>query len=104
MWTEFFWDVKLGDNYSKYSFGEVYLRIYPQKFNFEVSRAVKRDFQPYIQLYTSPNENFEYGYPHSNAYLQFRLKLEACKPHVIQNIDVIIDVKQFPTVYTVPDF
>ena len=33
------------------------------------SRAVKRDFRPYIQpyVYTSPNENFEYGYPHSNA-------------------------------------
>ena len=23
-------------------------------------------------------ENFEYGYPHSNALLQFRLKLEGC--------------------------
>ena len=28
-----------------------------------VSGAVKRDFR----RYTSPNENFEYGYPHSNA-------------------------------------
>ena len=34
-----------------------------------VSRAVKRDFR----RYTSPNENFEYGYPHSNALLQFCL-------------------------------
>ena len=42
------------------------------------SGAVKRDFRPCIGRYTSPNENFEYGYPHSNALLQFRLKLE-CK-------------------------
>ena len=25
--------------------------------------AVKLNFQPYIQRYTSPNENFEYSYP-----------------------------------------
>ena len=45
------------------------------------SGAVKRDFRTYIRRYTSPNENFEYGYPHSNALLQFELKLERCKPH-----------------------
>ena len=41
-----------------------------------VSRAVKRDFRTYIRRYTctSPNENFEYGYPHSNALLNFSLK------------------------------
>ena len=39
----------------------------------------------YIQLYTSQNENFKYGYPHSNTLLQFRLKLEgSIKRHVIQ--------------------
>ena len=52
---------------------------------------------------TSTNENFEYGYPHSNALLQFRLKLERCKPHRAvrhtTKCDVINDVKQFPTVY-----
>ena len=32
-----------------------------------VSGAVKRNFRPYNRWYTSPNENFEYGYPHSNA-------------------------------------
>ena len=32
-----------------------------------VRGAVKRNFRPYNQRYTSPNENFEYGYPHSNA-------------------------------------
>ena len=49
--------------------------------------SVKRDFRPYIRQYTSPNENFEYGYPHSNALLQSRLKLERSnriKAHVIQ--------------------
>ena len=39
-----------------------------------VSGAVKRDFRTYIRRYTSPNENFEYGYPHSNALLTFPLK------------------------------
>ena len=28
-----------------------------------------------------PMEKIEYGYPHSNALLQFCLKLERCKPH-----------------------
>ena len=38
------------------------------------SGAVKRDFRPYIRQYTSSNEKFEYGYPHSNALIQFCLK------------------------------
>ena len=67
------------------------------------SGAVKRDFRTYIRRYTSPNENFEYGYPHSNAFLQFWLKLERCKPYKIERhptiCDVINDVKLFPTVY-----
>ena len=33
------------------------------------SGAVKRDFRTYIRQYTAPNDNFEYGYPHSNAFL-----------------------------------
>ena len=41
------------------------------------SGAVKLNFGAHIQLYTSPNENFGYGYPDSNALLQSRLKLEA---------------------------
>ena len=32
-----------------------------------VSGAVKRNFRPYNRWYTSPNDHFEYGYPHSNA-------------------------------------
>ena len=39
--------------------------------------VVKRDFWPYM-IYL-PNETFEYGYPHSNAFLQFYLKSEGCK-------------------------
>ena len=48
------------------------------------SGAVKHDCRLYIRRYISPNENFEYGYLHSNAFMQFRLKLEHCKPHAIQ--------------------
>ena len=66
------------------------------------SGAVKRDFRTYIRRHTSPNEIFEYGYPHSNALLQFELKLEHCKPHKAvrhqTKCDVINGVKLFPTV------
>ena len=41
-----------------------------------VSRAVKRDFRTYIRQ-TSPNENFEHGYPHSNALLTFSLQKDS---------------------------
>ena len=65
--------------------------------------ALKRDFRTYIRRYTSPNENFEYGYPHSNALLQFRLESERWKQHKAARhptrCDVINDVKLFPTVY-----
>ena len=67
------------------------------------SMAVKCYFQTYIQRYTSPNENFEYGYPHSNALLQFELKLERCKPYKAAGhptkCDIINDTKLFPIVY-----
>ena len=67
------------------SFGEVYGRIYSRKFSF------------------TANENFEYGYPHSNAFLQFRLELERWKPHKAARhptrCDVINDVKLFRTIY-----
>ena len=53
--------------------------------------------------YISPNENFEYGYPHSNALLQFCHKLERCKLQKaachVTKCDVINDFKIFPTVY-----
>ena len=43
---------------------------------------------------------FEYSYPHSNAFLQFCLKLEPLKaaPHQMR-CDIIYDIKLFPTVY-----
>ena len=57
--------LKLGDNFIQ---------------NFHLGRyiigytVVKCDFRTYIRRYTSPNENFEYGNPHSNALLNFSLK------------------------------
>ena len=67
------------------------------------SGDVKRDFRTYIRRYASQNENFEYGYPHSNALLLFPLKSERFKLHKAARqltiCDVINDVKQFPTVY-----
>ena len=56
-----------------------------------------------ISKYTSPNENFEYGYPYSNALLQFCLKLKHCETHnAARNptkYDIINDAKLLPTVY-----
>ena len=34
---------------------------------------------------------FKYGYPHSNAYLQFRLQLERCKPELAARHPTICD-------------
>ena len=75
--------------------------------NFHLGRYIVRytvgNFRTYIRRYTSPNENFEYGYPHSNALLQSCLKLESCKSHKAAprptKCDVINDVKVFLTVY-----
>ena len=59
-----------------------------------ISERISDDIPPHV--------NFEYGYPHSNALLQFELKLERCKPHKATRhptkCDVINDVKLFPTV------
>ena len=56
-----------------------------------------------VWLYTSPDENFEYSYLHSNAILQFILKFERCKPHNAASHPtkcyVINNVKRFPAVY-----
>ena len=97
---------KLGDNCIQnfnlgryivgYTVGNLVLRR-------RASGAVKRDFRTYIRRYTSPNENFEYSYPHSNAPLQFRLESERWKPHKAAchptKYDVIDDVKLLPAVY-----
>ena len=60
-----------------------------------ISKRISDDIPPRY-------ENFEYGYPHSNALLQFRLKLELCKPHKAAHqptiCDIINDVKLFQTV------
>ena len=56
----------LGSYIVGYTVGNIVLRR-------RISGAVKRDFRTYIRRYTSPNENFEYGYPHSNALLTFSL-------------------------------
>ena len=49
-----------------------------------------------------PQKKIEYGYPHSNALLQFRLTLELYKSHNAarhwMKCDVINDIKLFPTV------
>ena len=50
-----------------------------------------------------PKMKFEYNYPHSNAFLQFLIKLERCKEnkgaHHPTKCDVINDVILFLTVY-----
>ena len=66
---------KLGDSYIqtfdlgryifRYMVGNLVLRRH-------ASGAIKRDFQPYIRRYTSPNVNFGNDYPHSNALFQIR--------------------------------
>ena len=74
-------------------------------------RRVRSDFRKYIRWYTSPNRNFEYGYPHSNALLQFCLKAERCKPHkaarYLTKGDLINDSNyfwQYIAGYTVANF
>ena len=60
-------DIDLDLYLGEFSFGAVYYRIYGHNFVLlrRVSRAVKHNFRTYIRRYTTPNENFEYGYPHS---------------------------------------
>ena len=54
--------------------------------------------------YTSPKENFEYGYPHSNAFQQFRLKSERCLPHNAHVIQQNVTYFRRIAGYTVPKF
>ena len=86
----------MGRYINVYMVGNLFLQL-------RLSGAVKRDFRPYIQQFTSPNENFEYGYPHSNSLMQSCLKLERFKRHRATHhqmkCDVINDVKLFSTVY-----
>ena len=51
------------------------------------SGAVKHNFRTYIRRYTSQNENFEHGYPHSNALHSLISNWSVAsriQPHVIQ--------------------
>ena len=76
----------LGDNcLQNFHFGRYFLGYTVENLVLRrhASGAVKRDFGPYIRLYTSPNENFEYGYPHSNELFQFYLNFEHSKPQFI---------------------
>ena len=65
------------------------------------SGAVKCDIRPSIR-YTSSKENFEYSYPHSNAFLQFPLIMESCKPHKATRhptkCDILNEINVFQTV------
>ena len=63
--------IQLGDNnLGRYIVGFGYM-IGNLVLRRRASGAVKHDFQTYIRRYASPTENFEYGYPNSNALLQF---------------------------------
>ena len=97
--------IHLGLTVFKISFGELYRQISVGNLVLRrrASGAIKRDFETYIRRCTSQKDNFEYDYYHSNAFLQFYLELELCKPHKAAchstKCDVIYDVKQFRTVY-----
>ena len=78
--------------------------VYGQKYCFMATheRSPTMWFPKHIWRYTSPNENFEYGYPHSYVLLKFLLKLKRCKPHKAARhptCDIINNVKQFLTVF-----
>ena len=88
--------------YSNFHLGRYIVRYTVR--NLVLWRSAKRDFWPYFGRYINPQiKNFEYVYPHSNVFLQFRLRLERCKPHKAAGhpkiYDVIYDVKVLPTVY-----
>ena len=55
--------IHLGDNCIKNFHLGRYKRSEIQFYGQRARGAVKRDFQTYIQKYTSPSENFEYSYP-----------------------------------------
>ena len=60
-----------------------------------ISERISDNIPPQMKI-------FIYGYRHSNALLQFHLKLEHCKAHNTARhptrCDIINDVKLFPTV------
>ena len=68
-----------------YTVGNIVLRR-------RVSGAVKHDFRPYIRRYTSPNENFEYGYPHSNVLFNIYTSKTL---YFVQNVSFVSDVNHY---------
>ena len=58
---------------------------------YMVGNFVKRNFRPYNRWYTSPNEYFEYGYPHSNALFQI---YSSKAQHFASNWSFVSNVKQ----------
>ena len=56
-----------------------------------VSGAEKRNFRTYNRWYTYPNENFEYGYPHSNALFNI---YSSNAQHFAPNWSFVSNVKQ----------
>ena len=76
-------NVRLGRYIVGYMAGNLVLRR-------RVSGAVKRKFRPYNRRYTSPNEYFEYGYPHSNALFNiYSSKVQ----HFASNLSFVSNVK-----------
>ena len=74
------WKQELGDNcIQNFHFGRYIVRytfgshVLPLRLRV----AVKLNFRPYIQRYTSPSENFEFSYLHSNALLTFSLQKDS---------------------------
>ena len=59
--------------------------------------AIKRNFRPYNWRYTSPNEHFEYGYPHSNALSNIYLSKAQ---HFAPNWNFVSEVKQLRQPFT----
>ena len=57
-----------------------------------VSGAVKHDFRPYIRRYTSPNEKFEYCYPHSNVLFNFYTSKTF---YFVQNVSFVSAVNHY---------
>ena len=66
-------NIHLGRYIVEYTVGNLVLRR-------RTSGAEKRDFRAYSISDDIPSQmkKIEYGYPHSNAILQFRLKWEHC--------------------------
>ena len=64
--------------------------------NFDLLRrvngALKHDFRPYKRRYTSLNENFEYGYPHSNVLFNFYTSKTL---YFVQNVSFVSDVNHY---------